>query len=267
MMKALLSIVCCVVTGITLQAQQKNWDTYSKNTGGGMQDIRVNNKLYDLGPIQETPFLVKVTHYYTGARNSKLPTKAESARLVSIQDATKKILSGKTKCYMAGAASHNRVCEMYYYVKDTTGMRWYLDAAYRKRGHSRYKIAIAYDYKWDNFFSVLYPDEEQRQAIYYKRIIAKLIKAGYRLDKPYKVTHLAYFRSEDNMRTWTQGLNSKNYTVVSSNKMPYARYQISFYNVIPITEASVMSSVRDLKSTLNGNGGSYGGWDIVVTKK
>ncbi len=267
MKKALLSIVCCVVTGITLQAQQKNWDTYSKNMGGGMQDIRVNNKLYDLGPVPETPFLVKVTHSYTGARNSKLPTKAENTRLVGMQEATKKMLSGKTQCYLAGAASHNRVCEMYYYVKDTAGIRRYLDASFKKRGYSRSKIDIVHDSKWDNFFSVLYPDEEQRQSIYYKRMIAKLIKAGYRLDRPYKVTHLAYFKTEDNLRTWTDGLDTKNYTVVASSKTPYARYQISFYHVIPITEASVMKSVRDLKTTLNGNGGSYGGWDIIVSKK
>lgn len=267
MKKTLLTLACCVVTGIALQAQQKNWDRYSKNAADGMSDVLVNNKLYDIGPIPETPYLVKVTHAYTGAKNSKLPTKAESARLVGIQDATKKILSNKTQCYLAGAVSHNRMCEMYYYTKDTTGIRNYLESVYRKKGYGKHKIDMTYDSKWDNFFSVLYPDEEQRQKIYYQRMIARLKKAGYNLNKPHKVTYWAYFKDEENMRTWKDALPGNSYTLVSSKKMPYARWRVNFSKVIPITETSVLGSVKDLKSKLTGNGGAYGGWEILVSKK
>lgn len=266
MKKTLLSIVCCVVTGITLQAQQKNWDTYSKNIGGGIHDIRVNNNLYDSGPLQQAPFLVKVTLKYTGARNSQLPTKTEASKLVLIQDATKKQLSAKTECYLAGAASHNKICEVYYYVKDTTGIRNTLTAFYKKKNFSRYKLDVAYDNRWDGYFSVLYPNEEQRQMIYYKRVIARLLKAGDKLKKPHKVTHLAYFKNEESMREWIELLGRNNYTYVSSGKNPYARYQVSFYRVTPLTEKAILGSIKDLKGMLATNTGAYGGWETVVMK-
>lgn len=265
-MKTLLLFLATSFGAFFAIAQQKSWDTYSKSIDNDNLVIRVNSSLYDVEPLTEAPFLVKITHGYAGRGAGKLPTRTEAATLVRIQDVTKQLISKKTNCYLAGTAAHNNKCEIYFYVKDTTGLRALVQRQYKALRYKKYDIDIKSDNKWEGYFTVLYPGEEQRQMIYYKRVVARLLKSGDKLRKPHKVTHWAYFKNEEDMRTCQKYLHDKKYTLIASVKKPYARYQVRFYHVIPITEQAILGSIRDIKGQLAINAGSYGGWQTIVAR-
>jgi hypothetical protein len=262
MKRPLLIAFACLLT-YHIQAQQSQWDSYNKTTASGKELIRVNNLLYDAEPVTKTPFLVKITHYYTGGGVSKLPTKPELASLVKIQEANKKLLCNKTETNLAGAAYHNKECDIYLYVADTTGVRSLIKTYYKKKGY-KYALDIKEDYKWDGYFTVLFPTEEERQMIYYKRIAAWLVKSGDKLEKPHKVTYWAYFKSEEDMRTCRECLKNKKFTVTTATKKPYTRCEMRFYHTTPITPEAILSAVKEIKGQLALNGGAYGGWQTIV---
>ncbi len=265
-MKTQLLLFVFLIPGVCATAQKKSWDVFSKKTGTEKSDIRVNNALYEIGPVTQTPYLVKITHMYTGTAGSKLPTKTEATRLVGIQDATKKILSAKTETYLSGAASHNRQCDIYCYVKDTTALRPFIQSQYKKKYGSNYTILIKHDPKWNEYYTVLYPSEEERQMMYYQRVIANLLRQGDKLKKPRKVTHWAYFKDEDNMAACVTRLRDNHFAIDMVNQKRYQRNEIRFSHTIPLTSASVLGAVRDIKKSVSVDGGTYGGWQTVVRR-
>jgi uncharacterized protein (TIGR01619 family) len=269
-MKTLLLLTSILLFNQFAFAQQARWDVYNKKTTDGEQLIRVNNSLYDVEPVAATPYLVKVTHRYSGGGKSKLPTKTELANLIRIQDDTKKLIATKTTCNLAGASSRQNTCDIYFYVTDTTDLRHMIQKQYKKHHYSKYAVNIKEDKKWDGYFSVLYPSEEERQMIYYKRMVARLLKAGDVLNKPHKVTHWVYFKNEEDMLTYKQMLTNNidaKYTFESQQKNPYARYQIKFYHLTPITAEAILGTVKDIKGQMVLNAGSYGGWETIVAAR
>ncbi|MBS1772595.1 MAG: DUF695 domain-containing protein [Bacteroidetes bacterium] len=225
----------------------------------------MNSSLYDVQSMATTPFLIKVTHPYTGIAGSQLPTQTEISNCVKVQNATQRTITTKTGCTIAGAVFHQKKCDMYYYVQDTIGVRAVLLTLFRQKNY-KHSLLIKEDRKWDSYFSVLYPTEEERETIYYERVIAKLFKAGDKLKKPHKVTHWVYFKNEADMKTCEGILCQKPYIFIEKNKKPYPSnsYQMSFYQVSPITKEAILGSIKNIKKHLADNAGAYGGWQTIV---
>jgi hypothetical protein len=265
MLKALLFLLI----PISLFGQEDNWDVYMARyeKGSGSTLINMSAKMH--APDMELPFIVITGVTFDGCTTEGFPTKSQFPELYEIADSVDKILSTNTKSVHAGTFTYQ--CERldYYYVKDTSTVRLNLYNLYTS-AFPKYKsyINIKEDKSWEAYLKFLYPNEETYEYMSNQKIVLKLQEAGDKLEKPRKVDHWLYFKTEASLNCILAYLKTNHFEIENKEKdnssdSPF-KLQISRTDKVDLD--SITQITLELRKQALKCNGDYDGWETFVLK-
>jgi hypothetical protein len=249
--------------------QEENWDVYLAKYEKGAGSTLVNMSAKAKAPDKELPFVVITGVTFADCTAEGFPTKQQFEELYKIADSVKEIIAGSTQFLAVGTFTYQ--CERldYYYVRDTNALRLKLQNLYHK-SFSSYQsyINIKADRSWDGYLDFLYPNEETYEYMSNQKVVLKLQESGDNLEKPRKVDHWLYFKTEGDRDCILSYLKERNFKVEEKEKIKNSGYHFKLHisRADKVDVDSITQITLELKKRAKKCNGDYDGWEAPVLK-
>ncbi|WP_153796973.1 DUF695 domain-containing protein [Foetidibacter luteolus] len=261
-----------IAAPVLCAGQQQRWEAYIANFEKGPGSVTTNLGLVDYKETTRYPFLVVTGVKFSNCTVDGFPAKDEFDKLYLVSDSIEAAIQGFTKHIYAGTFSYQ--CERlhYLYVTDTFELRQNLEEMYKTRfpGYTA-KTTIKLDAGWSTFHDFLYPNEQTLEVIENGRVIAQLHKAGDKLEKPRKIDHWLYFKTEKGRADFLAYVQLEKFKVEDSSyvkdrkdSLPYSLH-ISRTDYVEVT--SLSKTTAALRQSVRKYNGEYDGWESAVVKE
>ena len=143
------------------------------------------------------PYLLAVGQQYTPCSDDGFPDTLTYQRLIELSDKLFAYLDIQTRCRLVGTFTHDCKRVDYYYLKDTIGIRQFIDV-YLVKNESGYQPIMTLSADEDNEYynDFIYPDLYIREYQANSQLISSLNTQGDDLNKSRKIYHWAYFDTD-----------------------------------------------------------------------
>lgn len=262
-------ILLLLLFPIYVFGQDDQWDVYMAGYEKGPGSTVINMSAKTNAPNKELMFIVITGVSFSGCAVEGLPTKDQFPDLYKIADSIDKIITATTKARRVGTFTYQCQRLDYYYVKDTNTIRAKLQNCYSS-AFSKYQpyINMREDKSWKTYLEFLYPNEETLEYMGNQKIVLKLQEAGDKLDKPRKVDHWLYFKTETDRNCVLAYIKANHFTVenketVTGSEKPF-KLQISRADRVDLPTINQITS--DLRKEVLKCSGDYDGWETFVVR-
>ncbi|MBL7746017.1 MAG: DUF695 domain-containing protein [Chitinophagaceae bacterium] len=251
----------------TLPAE--NWDTYMAQYEKKAGSVLLNMSLKQVAPLRQYPYLVVTGVRFKDCPTGGFPSKREFNTLYKISDSVKSIVDRATPNIITGTFTFQ--CERldYFYVKDTSWIRKWLNNMYQQRfpGYTPY-INIKADTGWAAYLDFLYPNEETLDYMGNQKVLLALQRAGDKLERARTVDHWAYFKTDADRTCFINYALKNKFVITARDTIDDAGHPFSLYfsRTDKIDLPSISKITLELRRQVAKCNGDYSGWETVVVK-
>lgn len=262
-------ILLFLLVPVSLFSQEDQWDAYIASYEKGAGSTLVNMSAKTNAPYKELKFVVITGVTFKGCSADGFPTQLQFPDLYRVADSVNNLLTAATETKHVGSFTYQ--CERleYYYVKDTAAIRANLARLY-KSAFPQYQpyINIRQDKNWQGYLEFLYPNEETLEYMGNQKVLLKLKEAGDGLDKPRKIDHWIYFKTEADRDCFQAYLKANNFSIENSEEVKAKNMGIKLRisRTDNVDLPSINKITLELKKEALKCRGDYDGWETFVVK-
>ncbi|MBS1664848.1 MAG: DUF695 domain-containing protein [Bacteroidetes bacterium] len=269
MKSILLSALLLLSIHSFAQDDKDHWEAYLAQYEKGTGSTLVNMSLKEAAPMKQYPFLLTASVKINHCNTDGLPQNDEWDNLYNISDKVKAAIDAQGLSKTPGVFTYQCWRADYYYIKDTTGIRQALNAAFKKYlPDHECKVEIKPDPKWEAYLTFLYPNEETMEYITNDKVIMNLSKAGDKLTKPRLVDHWLYFKTEADRDKFVGYALGQKYKIEGKDfKKDLERpFQLHLSRTDKVDPGSISAITLELRRKAKEFNGDYDGWETFVVK-
>ena len=247
---------------------ESDWDFYSSSLEGAPASISVDLALRKVAPDPGRPIVLRIEIDLIEKRENGIATRAESDRIVPIQDAMLVHLRKKHKAICAGMIYHAGKRRLYYYIPSEEGIHESVAEVMSQFPIYVYETATGEDPEWSEYKDLLFPGPLDMNSISTRRVVDRLKELGDSLTRPRKVQHWVYFEKESDRSKFVKVAVGRGYVVdnesrESNDPRPW-RVIVSRIDSVSYREIEEVSSGLFLDA--QDCNGQYDGWETQVIK-
>jgi hypothetical protein len=261
--------VLFLTTSINLSAQDGNWEVYLAQYEKGPGSTVLNMDIKNIAPNKNLPFLFSAGVNFTNCTTDGLPASAEFSNLNRISDSITALVNRLVKNTIVGTFTYQCQRRDYFYVPDTSDLRQQVTNLIIKRfpGYTP-AFNIKLDNEWEAYLTFLYPSETIMEYIKNEKVVAQLLKAGDKLEKPRQVDHWLYFKTNVDRNCFIEYANREHYKVETKETMPNGAYLFKLHisRTDNVDLASISKITLELEHEAKKCNGDYDGWETEVVK-
>jgi len=249
---------------------QPEWDFYfcemNDKTGSIMLDLGLSN----VAPFSAWQHLLWISVKMNAPRaEDGLSSAEESEMLVQIEDELTAKLSGPHQAIYAGRLTYDGRRNFYFYLRDPLLHDRNVSEAMGAFPHYQFDYRLKEDKEWSAYFDFLYPEPEQMQSMYNRRVIHNLEKHGDALSKARKVDHHIYFLSESDRENFIGKILSEGFAVENKSEGESEAFPFGLHisRVDHVDAESVDAYTLYLVELAEACNGHYDGWGTHIEKE
>ena len=173
------------------------WDQYfaqwEHKTGSMLVDMSYKSALDSL----DLPYLLAVGQEFQPCSDDGFPDSLTYDRLIELSDKLYAYLDIQSTCRIVGTFTHDCQRVDYYYLKDTIGIRQFIES-FLLKNDSGYEpiMSITPDQGNDFYKDFIYPDLYIREYMANSQLISYLSQQGDLLKKARRIYHWAFFDTD-----------------------------------------------------------------------
>ena len=258
----------CLAIGLLLShLAQSQWDQYMAQWEDKPGSMLVDLSYKEMIDSIQLPYLLGVGHQFTPCSSDGFPDTTVYERLYKLSDKLFNYMDIQATCKLVGTFTHNCTQVDYYYLKDSVGIRRFLNN-YFANENSGYSpiVSISHDPKNEFYKNRIYPDiyiSEYRQNT---ATVQSLIDAGDAITEPRKIDHWAYFdtdidRDRYSAITVKLGFTEEEKGFHRGEQQPYFFH---FSRVDSPLRDDITDITVNLQSEAKELNGIYAGWECPI---
>lgn len=272
-MKKNIAILASIFLAVSLahgQTAKEQWDSYIASYENGVPgSTTVRMDLINDAPKKNFEYVLVTGLTYETSREDGFPEEDTFAILYTVEDELTELIRKQTKALLVGSFTHKKERLEYYYLKDSTGLEEKLEQFYAsKYPDYDYYSNIKEDSSWSYYTDFLYPNEDIRNYMGDRSVIAGLTEAGDKLTKKRRVDHWLYFKTEADLKKCENQLVAMDFTIQFSgaNKKSTLPYELQIWRNDKVDINSIYPITSRLRKIAKTNHGTYDGWETSVEK-
>jgi uncharacterized protein (TIGR01619 family) len=244
----------------------ENFEFFIRIENDFKQFIVVDTGLDKIAPINAKPNILKISFQMNNVDEEGLSSSEEELKIFGeIED---KLIETLTKNEVfVGRITSNGLRDFYFYTKDNK-IQTTLDEALKKYNQFKYTLNFEVDEKWNKYYKLLYPSDEEFQKIGNRSVLDNLEEGGDNLTLEREVFHWIYFKTEKDRENYLVETKKLGFTVVSKEKIKDEfPYQLQIKRIDKVDEESVNNYVIQLWKLAPKYSGNYDGWETSIEKE
>jgi hypothetical protein len=221
-----------------------------------------------VAPVKNYGHLAWFWLKFNDPRDDGFYKKEESETIFEIEDRVNAMLEKQLKPLCMGSITGSGRREVYYYLSDPKRFNDIIEKVMKGYPSYKYQIGIKPDEKWEQYFNVLYPTEEQYQTFKDLKVLDALLKNGDELAKKRLVSHWSYFPNETLRAQFIEEITKQGFEIQedrlsfhSGQKYPYG---VMYERIDLIDNQSVSGLTLPLLKLSQKHQGEYDGWESPV---
>jgi hypothetical protein len=245
----------------------EHWQSYFTNVNSELASIRLDLDLAVHAPIATKPHLLWVWLYFQSPRADGLSSSEESTSLWTIEDALLAKLKVRCGAIHSGCITTLGRREFYLYSEIEEGFLEAATETFLAFPTYKFDLGSQRDEAWSQYLHVLYPSEDQLDAIGNREVLDRLKEHGDVHELPREVMHLIYFPTDDDRNRFKATASVSGFDIFDVPDDPDIGFPFPLFvgRVQPVTQDEIDSATRELRSIAKVNGGEYDGWEAQTT--
>ena len=196
-----------------LKTIMAEWGHYFCNVNGKLSSIAVDTNLKRAQPDHKRQHLVWVWLYMNNPRPDGLSSSDEFESLADIEGSLTCHLEGSCNAVLAGRITGDGRREFYFYGSAPDDLRSLVTAALSQWPDYRFDCDSQPDPNWQQYFDVLFPNDEQFECMKNIEVLGALLKEGDQPSLVREVFHYVYFKSGEDRRRFMEWSAQNGFTV------------------------------------------------------
>jgi hypothetical protein len=143
----------------------EEWNSYICNVNDKLASIRVDLGIRSTLPDPNRPWLLWVWVYFQRPRPDGLSSSEEFDKLISLEDTLRAALDKKCSAVLSGCITTDGRREFYFYGATPENFEETVNQSVSQSHGYEFDCNKKRDLPWNQYLTVLYPSEEQRQFI------------------------------------------------------------------------------------------------------
>lgn len=243
----------------------KDWDFFPLLVDDRPASIYVDLGAIAYAPNADLPHMACISLNMNAPREDGLSSREEFDTLILIEDALKQVLAAAHTQYV-GRCTTNSCRDFYFYIANPQDWEYRVAACLRSFPSYTYDAYTGEDQGWSTFFSYLYPNDYNRQAIENRRVCGALQRHGDKLIEAREIDHWIHFSNAASKDAFTYDALKLGFCVrvASEPAKDSDCYTVQMWRV-DVPRPDNIDSVTDPLFKLAAKyGGEYDGWESVV---
>ena len=221
-----VKIVSLVVIVLNLLASHYSyaqvWDTYVTEINGKSVGVTLNMELADYAPLEDYPYLLKVTNQYKDKTEDGFPTEKAFSKLTKITVELIQKLNEQMPTIYAGSYTYNGKSTDFIYLSSKQELNELMDAFYADNFKNiKYSFDVSDDALWKEYLDFLYPNETILNYMTDNKVIQNLLDNGDDLTIERRVSHWLYFKNREDLDNFGDRIQEYNFYVSDISDSEY----------------------------------------------
>lgn len=247
-----------------------NWGQYFCNVNSKLSSILVDLELKAWVPDPLRPDLIWIWVYMNSPRPDGLSSNEEFQTLNSIEDALTQRLERDCDACLAGRITGDGRRELYYYGRSPANLSLLVEGELTSFPGYRSDFDTQPDPDWRQYLDVLYPSEEDLQAIKNLEVLEALGNAGDKPEIVRPVWHYVFFNSHNARKQFIKWSKDNGFESVervrSDGPGALETGMVCVVRSHSTTAADIDKNVLQVFIAAKEFGGEYDGWETSVEK-
>jgi uncharacterized protein (TIGR01619 family) len=243
------------------------WEVYFAPVDDEPAAILVDLGIAEEAPDSDRPVLLWMWLQMQSPDENGFATEDEEPMLTQIEDAFIDAVELTTGAPLVGRVTTCGRREFYFYAKSDDGFEDSITEAMEQFEGYEFETGSQPDEEWQQYFSVLYPSDEDSQQIFNRQVIDRLSENGDSLTTPRPVDHFINFESTDDRARFVAALDPI-YKVIDEDfdedpdcTLPYG---VILQRISPVDWETIDDIVFELFDMAREYDGKYDGWGAQV---
>jgi hypothetical protein len=245
----------------------EHWQSYFTNVNSELASIRLDLNLAAHAPMATKPHLLWVWLHFQSPRADGLSSSEESNSLWTIEDALLAKLKVCCGAIHSGCITTLGRREFFLYSEIEEGFPEAVSETFRSFPTYKFDLGSHRDEGWNQYLHVLYPSEDQLDAMGNREVLDRLKEHGDVHELPREVMHLIYFPTDDDRSRFKAAASVNGFDIFDVPDDPDVGSPFSLFvgRVQSVTQDEIDRTTRELRSIAKANGGDYDGWEAQTT--
>ncbi len=247
-----------------------NWEMYFTNVDDAPAAMLVDLGIAEVAPDPDRSVLLWCWLHLQAPTDEGFASDEEEPRLVEIEDAFIDAVEMTCSAALVGRITTCGRREFYFYAKSSEGFEDTVAEALEPYDEYEYETGEQVDDEWSHYMSVLYPEPENFQEIFNRRVIEQLAESGDSLTAPRSVDHYANFATEQGRAGFVATAKSHGFKILSEEQSDSADddlpFSVSLQREHAVDWETIDKVTFELFDLAREHEGEYEGWGSPVVK-
>jgi len=247
------------------------WRSYLCNVNSKLASIFVDLAFQKTAPLANKTWLLWVWVKFQTPRSDGLSDSIETPTLYKIEDVLIEHMKQHCEAILSGRITTDGRREFYFYGNSSDKFESTIGAVRNLFSNYEFTFGSHFEPSWNQYFNVLYPHPDALQIIMNSDLLDVLKKQGDIHSIAREITHLIYFPTKKQRKTFRKSLSKQTYQVVSEQEVdlkdgpdPQRKFAITIANKQTLDPNVINHTVLEILRLAQSFDGDYDGWETPV---